>query len=351
MTIPKTVPQTEAGYTDYLHDTVNLADKMWSHYGWVFSSAYSTAYKRHQTTLGKVKNAIEKQKRDDFGRMSFALSLLTVGVGGATAGAIARFMYESKNIQDGVKKVVDKALPTNALVDALSPDKTVADVFAPSDSTPEEYTSNLFSGISDDVALLTEIAYAVKYGAKKKITYVGVTLVPGTQLSVDELRKLTEAISDSSFIKEMPEREQDEVNLTKRAHLALWIGWALARDKNYWGDAPVTNTNEYYGKGPIRNDDFNSVGESFWEQFQWEPARKDLLILGVPPSMITAKGVVQKVGWGGGGWEEIPGLYMPGFIKWAKSPLALDLLFSSLPTNARGLVKVKDQWRKVLGTP
>jgi hypothetical protein len=44
MSIPPTVPHTAAGYVEYLADSINLADKLWSHYAWAVSKAYATAY-------------------------------------------------------------------------------------------------------------------------------------------------------------------------------------------------------------------------------------------------------------------------------------------------------------------
>src|SRR5215470_11912019 len=90
MSIPPTVPNTAAGYVEYLADSINLADKLWSHYAWAVSKAYATAYKLNGNVLNAVKVKQEQRKAETEAFMSFALSLLTVGVAGGVAGAIAR---------------------------------------------------------------------------------------------------------------------------------------------------------------------------------------------------------------------------------------------------------------------
>src|SRR5689334_18388068 len=106
MAIPSTVPQTTAGYIDYLASRINLADKMWTHYGWVMSGAYADAYQQNKAVLGKVKGALERQSKEERASMSFALSVLTVGVAGGVGGALGRWLYEDRNFQDAAKDVV-----------------------------------------------------------------------------------------------------------------------------------------------------------------------------------------------------------------------------------------------------
>jgi hypothetical protein len=355
MSVPSTVPQTIPGYIEYLGDTINLADKMWTHYGLAVSAAYATAYKKQQETLSRIKKALERQKQEDYNRMSFALSVLTVGVAGGVAGAVARFVYESKDIQDAAKDVIKATIQKRgALIDSLSPDKTVSGVFVTDDTTPEEYTTKLLEGITYNVGLLTKILYEVKWDPKlTNVTYDSkdIKLKSGGQLSFDEVKNLTEAIVDSSFMKEMPSLDGvTSEKLTKKALLALWIGWALARDARYW-TVPQTNAPANLEKRLWTFRDLRDVTDGFYEQYTWEPLRHELATLGVPLPTITANIVMQDVGWGRSGmYEEFPGLYMWGFMKWAASPLSMAQLFdSSLPKNAKGFEKVKEQMsRRVL---
>lgn len=349
MPVPSTVPQTIPGYIEYLGDTINLADKMWTHYGFAVSAAYAEAYKKQQETLSRIKKALERQKQEDYNRMAFALSVLTVGVAGGVAGGVARFVYDSKDFQDAAKDVIKAAIQKRgALVDALSPDKTVSGVFSTEDTTPEEYTTKLHEGITYNVGLLTKILYEVKWDPKlTKVTYDGkdIKLQSGGQLSFNEVKSLTEAIVDSSFIKEMPSLDGvTSEKLMKKALLALWIGWALARDASYW-KVPQSNAPVNLEKRLWTFRDIGEGSEGFFEQYAWEPLRHELGILGVPLPTITANVVMQDVGWGRSGrYEEFPGLYMWGFMKWAASPLSVALLFdSSLPKNAKGFEKVKEK--------
>jgi hypothetical protein len=105
MSIPATVPNSAAGYIQFLADSINLADKLWSHYAWAVSKAYATAYKNNGDVLDHVKVKQQQRKAETEALMSFALSLLTVGVAGGVAGAIAR-KFAAKRF-DGSKVAED----------------------------------------------------------------------------------------------------------------------------------------------------------------------------------------------------------------------------------------------------
>jgi len=110
MAIPATVPNTAAGYIEYLSDTITLADKLWTHYGWAVSKAYATAFTKHQNILSKVKVTQQQRRAEDEALLSFALSLLTVGTAGGIAGALARTFAKkldrSKVVEDVAKDVM-----------------------------------------------------------------------------------------------------------------------------------------------------------------------------------------------------------------------------------------------------
>jgi hypothetical protein len=136
----------------------------------------------------------------------------------------------------------------------LSPDVASNDVFAPANTTPEEYTTGLQEGITWNVVFLTKLLYEAKWDPTKKSAKVEdkvITLKSGDQLTADGAKLLTETILDSSFMKEMPPLDLDVDTLTKKASLALWIGWALARDAKYWNpkDAPIMNYVYDVGEG------------------------------------------------------------------------------------------------------
>ena len=146
--------------------------------------------------------------------MSFFLSLLTVGVAGGVAGMIARkYVVDAsgrdlKTAQDVVKKVLELAQKEidaplfDALKDHLSPDKGAGrDVFAPAKMSPEEYTSNLFKGITYNIALLTQIVYEAQYDPNlNNVNYEGtnIRLRSGGELSAVGAKLLTETILATS---------------------------------------------------------------------------------------------------------------------------------------------------------
>jgi hypothetical protein len=347
MAIPDTL-KTTAEYIDYLASKINLADKMWTHYGWVMSGAYADAYQLNKATLGKVKGALDRQSKDERAAMAFALSVLTVGVAGGVGGAVGRWLYENRDFQDAAKDTV-KALvlrPPAMVIESLSPDSSV-DAFAPGNITPEQYTSHLFEGISYNVALLTKILYELRWEPNvKDVRYAGqtITLRSGGEVSADAVKQLTKVIVDSSFMTEMPSLDIKKDVLTRKASLALWIGWALARDVSYWKNAPRSNDPDWH-KHPPHAGNLGSMKPAFWEQYNWEPVRQQLISLGVAPSAITASIIMTDAGWGKSNMlKEFPGLYMWGFMEWASSPHAASLLFdNSLPKNAKGFELAKKQ--------
>lgn len=332
--IPATVPHTVDGYMGYLSKQIERANDHWDHYGKVISAAYATAYDDHQRALNYVQQHQRAQKDADEAAMSFLLSLLTVGVAGAAAGAFARSISEnSKPVEDAAKDMVKDVLKggVSRLGQALSPDRAVSnDVFAPADISPSQYMAKILEGISYCKTLLDDIldeaqwdpnTMQVKVPDKSGTTTV-LLLKSGGQLTVDSAKKLAEVILNTSYFQQMPPREINSQTLTPKASLAMWIGWALNRDPVYWYNAKQT----WYrgGMGP--------PGRATREQVDWLPIRRDLAGLGVPGDLISSIIV-------GAGLDQ--GLYMWGFMKWAASKSSLDLLFDrSLPKNSLGFEMV-----------
>lgn len=351
MTIPNSVPKTAAGYIEYLADNITLADKLWTHYGWATSNAYASAYRQNQLVLNAVKVKQQQRRAQDEAILSFALSLLTVGVAGGIAGAVARKFaakrYDGSKVAEDVTKDVLKwtmqqgAAPVNhALSGALSPDVASNDVFSPSDTTPEEYTTSLHEGITYNLALLQKILFETKWDSAKKSTTVDgktITLRSGDQLTAEGAKRLTEAILASSFMSVLPPLDVDVKGLTRKASLALWMGWAMSRDPKYWNpkDAPILNETYEVGKGWVSL----PVGPAFWEQLDWEPVRQAIIPLGVLYQAVTMQ---YNMPVGQGKVQSQNGLYMWGFMEWSSSPQALEKLFdSATPKNTLGFEMVK----------
>ena len=344
---------TAKEYIEQLSDAVTLADRTWTNYGWVASKAYADAYEDNQKTLTSIKVTQEAHRKADEARMAFVLSLLTVGVAGGIAGAVARSAAKAyadgSKVAEDVKKDVLKWLliqqaagPMNKqLVEALEPSATANDVFVASDVTPAQYTSSLFAGISYTVALLTWLVYEVKWDQTVSlVNYEGskIQVRSGGELTVDGAKRLMEAVLATPFMKDMPPLGVDLGAMTRKASLALWIGWALARDAKYWKKArnyppKVDTLGQRIGFAPS------------WEQLDWEPVRSKLIVLGVPPAAVTVEAAQGRN-------VLARGLDMWGFMDWAAGPHSLALLFDgTIPKDAKGFEMVTQRKSRLTLTP
>lgn len=345
MPIPDSVPKTAAGYLKYLGDQISRADKHWTHYGWAVSHAYATAYKRQLDILKRVKDDIEARLEFDHDLVSFGLSLLTVGVAGGVAGIIARKMFDKSTksgeiMIDVLKQSLQRAQKSadDADIEAISPKAKVAgDAFAPAGVTPEEYTTALQEGISYYSSLLSDIQDAVAYDpGPKNVTFGGATVTlrsSGLALTADDARRLTEMVINSTYVKDLPPTELKGEDLVPKASLGLWIGWAYGRDVPYWRRAKT----EYWANNPVYD-----------EEFDWEPVRQTLILLGVPASQITENGTEYL--WGNRTRPKT-GLDMWSFLNWVASPAASKTLLSGLPTDDFGFESVKKQMALMQLTP
>jgi hypothetical protein len=161
----------------------------------------------------------------------------------------------------------------------------------------------------------------------------------GSRLTAQLARQITELVLEISYIKEAPPDIQSE-QLLRSVSLALWIGWAYARDVKYWKKAA------------------DVPGSDAWdEQFAWEDVRRALFSLGVPNELITVNG---KIPTKSGILAPVPrhfrkpdatGLNMWGFLNWVNGPAPRSLLFAGLPKNAKGLEMVEDQMANMHLTP
>jgi hypothetical protein len=266
--------------------------------------------------------------------MSFALSLLTVGVAGGVAGGLIS-IEASRAAETAARDVVKTVIKgvgsdlTDA-VKALSPDNVPgANVFAPADITPAEYMAKMLEGISYNKGLLEDILHEVNYN-----TDAGQVVVPGGgttvvlnrskdgQITPGSARLLAEVITGTSFFQQMPPMSVNSEALKPKARLALWIGWAFNRDPEYWADAEQQFTEEIIAGPGGGGGSISRPSKATKEQPDWEPVLNDLLELKVPGGPITSK-------WRTRSWAQDStqtGLYMWGFMEWAASKSATDML-------------------------
>jgi hypothetical protein len=229
------------------------------------------------------------------------------------------------------------ALPSNAAIKALSPDTAAPSVFAPADITPTLYLAKILEGISYNKGLLDDILYEVNYQDAGQVivpetgtfTQVFLSRSGDGEITVNSARLLAEVITGTSYFQQMPPMRVNSDNLTPKARLALWIGWALNRDAKYWADGDQQHDRYvHYDTSPAgKRFGLRSEGsypsEATSEQLDWEPVRNDLLQLKVPPGLFTATLRTHDERFG---VTAETGLYMWGFMSWAASKSALDLL-------------------------
>ena len=354
MSIPDSVPKTSAGYIKYLEDKVNEAEHQWNHYWLATSHAYTKAYDGQVAVLNQIKKVFDA--REQFGKelLAFGLSLLTVGTAGGVAGAVARGFFPkdasgSRNEVgvDIVKDVLKKVMTTSGDkgIAALSPKAPADDVFSPGGVNPTEYLTALGEGISYYSGLLIQILNTVKYDRSIRSAEFDGKVIPltsaGDQLTAADAKYLTESILNSSYVSEAPPLKLDSNKLLPMATLALWIGWAYARDVAYWSAAPKTYE-LFSGMKGVRYAD--RTYRAYHEQFDWDPVRITLRNLGVPEPRITATNLYRNNG------ISNTGLYMRGFMEWVNMD-AKGLLFKDKDLqHAKGYELVKDRMsHKVLG--
>src|SRR5579863_10533311 len=96
MTVPVFVDRNPQAIADYVMREYAIAADAWELLAVKMGKAYDIAYKAQETVLQAVKaRKLENAKADQFA-FNFVLSLLTVGVAGATGGALARSIFEDR---------------------------------------------------------------------------------------------------------------------------------------------------------------------------------------------------------------------------------------------------------------
>jgi hypothetical protein len=346
--IPGTVPPTVAGTLEYLTDKIHQADKHWSYWANMMSGAYATAYRMQGEVLRQVKNKQTERLKAEYEMMTFALSLFTVGIAGGVAGAVSRkfldkgsFIAEKWNDGnkmetgiDAMKQVIQRVEGRQAdkLLNALNPKVASGDVFEPSGVTPPEYAEQLKGGINLRLALLADLIVNIKYSRDTKNVQFDDTAVTlqgsGDKLTLGDARILTETILGSSFFQEAPPIGLDETKLLDRSQLALWMGWAFARNAKYWYGALPNSAGYYRDSG------------AFFEQFDWEPVRLDLGRLKVPLPPITASSLDGRTG-----------LKVYGFLQWVDEHGMEALFDKDTPMSPAAFDMVSDEWSSKILTP
>lgn len=323
MKIPvcKTVPE----YIGYLNSKILVCKTAWEAYGFATAEAYAWAYHRQETVLKEVSDAIEKRRKAEEAMATFALNLITVGVGGAMAGACVKRVMKGaakevvdealkKAKEEAVEKIVDKVKEkvsepikkgTESLYKHLGT-QTTEEAFKPPGTPPDAFGFKLLAGIESRTLALAKMVTALQEQS-------GSVTLSGVQA-------LTEQVCNSAFVEQTPP-EVDADELKPKASVALWLGWAWGRDMEYWRRVNAV--------------DFK------YENFDFAPVYNELIKLGVPPPLISQKRMSEPTFFHGAQPQTV--IDMVGFINWSNSSDVSRLLFAGIPISNDWLKQVRQQ--------
>ena len=337
MKIRPFVGNTPKDYLDFFRDQIDLADQGWLAYAAALSSAYTIAYSVQSNNLTKVKATIDAHNALEHDRLTFVLSLLTVGVGGAVAGYLARSGTEGmakeigKRWEDAIKDTSKAVIKrqTDNLNSTIAPKATVnATPFAPVGVLPQEYWSNMVFGCAKTKRSLLAFRDGLNgpppYSLSLDLPDQPLQYFNNGQLDTAEAKRLTGEIFATRYFTDSPLPEDcPKGKFVRPLSLALWIGWAYQRDVKYW---------------KLQHDITNYENE----QVSWDTLRPVLRDLGVPVQNITPAYWVPDIT-----GKRVVGVDMWGFFQWIASPASRITLFSGLSRNAEGFELVDEAMKSM----
>jgi len=317
---------TTGEYMTFLLTKLERCKSSWEAYGDACSEAYSQAYGAQYDVLKKVQKTLEEEAEMREKMLTFALSLLTVGVGGPIAGAAVRKVagkFITKETEELTKAAIEK-VGDWAKEKAAEPIKSgtelagkhlfkapsTEEAFKPAGVPPDQYGNKVQKGIHATAASLLRSVENFQSTGSAGMTLQGA-------------RTLTESILNYDFVKYPPDVDPDDDSftddLTKSASMALWLGWAWIRDVPYWKN-PEHNSAvpSFKGGMPLFND----------EPKAFKPVLEALTQTGVPRNQIS-----QKVNILGNNLEFMD---MWAFMQWSTSADARTKLFHGMPKHPQG---------------
>ena len=310
-------------YITLMQSLVAEARDKWLAYKSAVAADYDVAYTEMKTTLGSVRKAMEERAKREEAIACFALNLLTVGVGGSLAGnavklglkklgAAEAFYDKAKEIaKEKISEPIAKATEWGYKQLGF---EVEGDPFEPVGMTPHEFGQRM------EATLLYQSA--TLQGSLSKIQMDGGYTLQG-------VKNLAQMIIPSPFIQTAPKDQIQPGDLKNKAALALWLAWAWGRDDNYW---KLHGWNQYEDRSRNERDDF-------------EPIRKKLVQIGVPPSVCSMKET--RYLWMNN-TEIVDRINMPDFLDWAGSTAWIQVMFNrSTPQDDVWVSKLPAQMAKV----
>ena len=299
----------------------------WRGYFQGMAAAYAAAYKSQEALLARVKKVTEARLKAEEARLTFALSLLTVGLAGTAASHFAKNLLSSGGITDSVIKSAKDGIVGDWLISTvkdLSKDATKAvagkvhekigvagyqvpsEPYVPSAVSPAEYGATLLQGAEERANVISD---QVREWAESPQPFP-----PG------EVPKMIRGMKDSVFFKKAPPSVMaggTKEALLRKAKLALWIAWAQERDL------------------------VRALGKAAWVLHKrgglgLAASSLGTHRLGLPISLIA--GAME------GRDGRVVFLRMDNFIGWSKSPAAITTLFMDMRTDPEGFKAVVKHW-------
>ncbi|MGO8794609.1 MAG: hypothetical protein ACLQLC_07290 [Candidatus Sulfotelmatobacter sp.] len=301
-----------------LRNKFHTAVAAWKVFADTAGKAYANAYKQQGRILKHIHDQLVADRDAEAKILTFALSLVTVGIAGGVAGSLAGKIatgMEKAAAEEFIKWAKDKAkgvvkTATAASVKYLHPEKLAPDAFEPAAEDPLSYFLEMYLRIDTRDRNVAELADSLS----------------GSNVSLGVVRELEELVLDTSFVTQAPD-DVDEGVLYRSASLGLWIAWAYQRDEEYWA---------------ARSDDLN------WEAMEFDPLRIELVTLGVPANVITlrSKGKTTFTKQMGMFLNGKTGLNMNGFVDWATSVHAAVEMLRGMPKNEFTAMAQKEMIQK-----
>ena len=304
----------------YVDSRVDTAKSRWGAFGNGAAAAYASAHTSIQTVLLNCKAHEQARIAREAAQMSFAISLLTVGIGGDAVGAlIKKGVSNSLGLSEAKAKTLVGELFTSfaerPLKDASGAaikylDEKLKDAVLPTVSTdafsvcglnPTQYGETLKESINRQFVVLC--------GLKEGLADAAIS----APAALDTARTLAKRILGDTLLATIPADNQYSTVLVRPAKVALWLAWGRARDQAYWSVRVPTAVS------PFQRDE----NESF------QPIRMDMTQLGLGSRVTTEVLSIR------GGSEKY--MDMHKLAKWASSVTSFDDTFSLLPPECRSL--------------
>lgn len=323
--------ETAKGVLDSLLGRVNLRIAEWNLWAKKLAAAYSEAYGDVKRLLERVKAAKTLREQQSQERLSFMLSLLTVGLAGPIAKGFTVGFETSKTalkdkvihewLSDGISEVAKRGaegLQELGLQAVTGSGVSESDPFVPPGPEPLDYYFKLTIPVEERTIAVGRVVESA-------------SLMSGAW-TVEAARAFSSKIERGPFFR--PPAIPSHVVLKSRAKLALLIGWGLARDERYWKSHNSRQNPEVFDFAPLRQELLGMRVPAHVVTLPPEP----------PPTSPFGAMTTLMVSMG----QQQPPMNMLGFMAYCKGGAALPQLYLNLDTNKDGVAAATRGFMKQL---